>query len=115
MVMRVHQPRRHEATAGVDHAARDLKPLTKFDNFAADDPDIAVPKLRPGVVHRDDDAALRIRRSLTPPHPTQGQRLGMESGARCGEHAPAAMGRPACPVGDDTARRLDHRDGAQMS
>jgi hypothetical protein len=54
MMMRVHQPRRHQAAAGVDDRAAGLKPLTKLDDFAAVDPDIGVPKLRPGVVHGDD-------------------------------------------------------------
>jgi hypothetical protein len=53
-MMRVHQPRRHHAAARVDDRAVMVKPLTKLDDFAALDPDIGVPKLRPGVVHRDD-------------------------------------------------------------
>jgi hypothetical protein len=49
-MMGVHQPRRHQAAACVDDRAVMVKPLAKLDDFAVVDPDIGVPKLRPGVV-----------------------------------------------------------------
>jgi hypothetical protein len=114
-MMGVHQPRRHQAAARVDDRAVMVKPLAKLDDFAAVDPDIGVPKLRPGVVHGDDAPAFRIRSALTPPRRQKRQRLGMERRAGGGQHAPAAMGRAALPVGDDAARASITAMGAQMS
>jgi hypothetical protein len=54
VMMGIHQPRRHQAAACVDDRAVMVKPLAKLDDFAVVDPDIGVPKLRPGVCHGDD-------------------------------------------------------------
>jgi hypothetical protein len=66
-----------------------VKPLAKLDDFAVLDPDIGVPKLRPGVVHGDDAPAFRIRSDVTPP-----VRARSASASACSAALEAASTRP---------------------
>ncbi len=56
--MGVHQPRRDDATLGVDHLAGAVQVRPDFGNRAVSDAQIGVRDFAAGIVHRNNDAGV---------------------------------------------------------